>query len=81
MQLLKVTSSRASRVREALLTRQNELKEQMQRLSSAVAEGGHSPSLLEAIDQREQELAELQQEQSDLSDHIRSNNLQSDKNP
>jgi site-specific DNA recombinase len=40
--------------------RKNELQEQLQRLTEAVAQSGHSASLLQAIAEREQELAEIE---------------------
>jgi hypothetical protein len=40
--------------------RKTELQEQLQRLTGAVAQSGHSASLLQAIAEREQELAEIE---------------------
>jgi site-specific DNA recombinase len=45
--------------KEQTLSRRKELEEQLQRLTLAVAESGHSSALLEAIALREQELHEL----------------------
>ena len=49
----------ASSLRERTGGRTRELEEELQRLTLAVAEGGHSSFLLEAIAARENELAEL----------------------
>jgi site-specific DNA recombinase len=51
----------ASQDRERTQRRKRELEEQLQRLTAAVATGGHSSFLLQAIAEREQELAELEQ--------------------
>ena len=53
------TSVRQERSRE----RKRELQQQLDRLTAAVAETGHSSVLLDAIRQREQELAELEASQ------------------
>jgi site-specific DNA recombinase len=50
----------AGQDRERKKGRKNELREQLQRLTGAVAESGHSASLLQAIAEREQELAEIE---------------------
>jgi site-specific DNA recombinase len=50
------TSVRQARSRE----RKRELQQQLDRLTAAVAEGGHSSFLLDAISERERELAELE---------------------
>ena len=50
----------AGQDRERKKGRKNELREQLQRLTGAVAQSGHSASLLQAIAEREQELAELE---------------------
>jgi hypothetical protein len=50
----------AGQDRERKNGRKNELREQLQRLTGAVAESGHSASLLQAIAEREQELAEIE---------------------
>ncbi len=50
------TSQYQERARE----KKRELEEQLQRLTAAVAQAGHSAFLLQAIAQREQELAELE---------------------
>src|SRR6266849_8268969 len=50
----------AGQDRERKKGRQNELREQLQRLAGAVAQSGHSASLLQAIAEREQELAEIE---------------------
>jgi site-specific DNA recombinase len=54
-------SARAStgQDRERKTGRKKELEEQLQRLTMAVAQSGHSASLLQAIAEREQELAEI----------------------
>jgi site-specific DNA recombinase len=50
----------AGQDRERKKGRQNELREQLQRLAGAVAQSGHSASLLQAIAEREQELGEIE---------------------
>ena len=50
----------AGQDRERKNGRKNELQEQLQRLAGAVAQSGHSASLLQAIAEREQELAEIE---------------------
>ena len=50
----------AGQNRERKNGRKNELEEQLQRLTGAVAQSGHSSSLLQAIAEREQELAEIE---------------------
>jgi site-specific DNA recombinase len=51
----------ASQDRERMQRKKRELEEQLQRLTAAVAASGHSSFLLQAIAEREQELAELEQ--------------------
>ena len=50
----------ASKEIEDLRERKRELQQQLDRLTAAVAEGGHSSFLLDAISERERELAELE---------------------
>jgi len=50
----------ASQDRERAQEKKKELEEQLQRLTAAVAESGHSPFLLQAIAEREGELAEVE---------------------
>jgi hypothetical protein len=50
----------AGQDRERKNGRKNELREQLQRPTGAVAESGHSTSLQQAIAEREQEMAELE---------------------
>ena len=50
----------AGQNRERKKGRKNELQEQLQRLTGAVAQSGHSGSLLQAIAEREQELGEIE---------------------
>jgi hypothetical protein len=54
-------SARAStgQDRERQASRKKELQEQLQRIAEAVAQSGHSTSLLQALAEREQELAEI----------------------
>jgi hypothetical protein len=54
------TQQDSSKRKAQALARRKELEEQLQRLTSAVAEGGHSSALLGAIGLREQELHELE---------------------
>jgi len=58
----------ASSLRERTGGRTRELEEELQRLTLAVAEGGHSSFLLEAITARENELAELNDSVTHVSD-------------
>ena len=57
----------ASSLRERTGGRTRELEEELQRLTLAVAEGGHSSFLLQAITARENELAELNDSLADVS--------------
>ena len=51
--------ARSAQDRERVVAREKELQDQLQRLTAAVAESGHSPVLLRAIAEREQELVEI----------------------
>jgi site-specific DNA recombinase len=53
-------SASAGKDRERKKAHKKELEEQLQRLTTAVAQTGHSASLLQAIAEREQELAEVE---------------------
>ncbi len=57
---LKVAQTDFSMHKERAQARKKELTEQLERLTLAIAEGGHSTALLDAVAQREQELSELE---------------------
>ncbi|MFY9561208.1 MAG: recombinase family protein [Terriglobales bacterium] len=57
---LKGAQTDFSKHKERAQARKKELTEQLDRLTLAIAEGGHSAALLDAIAQREQELSELE---------------------
>ncbi len=57
---LKLAQADSSKHRDRAQARKKEVGEQLDRLALAIAEGGHSAVLLDAIAQREQELSELE---------------------
>lgn len=61
MRQLKAAQADFSQPKERAQARKQELEEQVQRLTLAIAECGHSAALLEAITGRERELRELDQ--------------------
>ena len=62
---LECARARSAQDRERVVAREKDLQDQLQRLTAAVAESGHSPVLLRAIAEREQELGEIRRLASD----------------
>jgi len=67
---LKVAHADSSKHKGDAQARKKELAEQLERLTSAVAEGGHSVALLEGIAQRERELSEIERTFDPTNDRL-----------